>query len=138
MQLIHVNGAGRTGPLLFGANSEVTITPRCPCAELIALCCAVCLLMSRSERQYVSIYGVGGARGPREDNQAKKATRQVHNTYIILVPVSYLVLLLLLLLLLYVQKNAQRRTTQHRKTKGRARHRTALRCAAELYIAGLT
>ena len=27
--------------------------------------------------------------------------------------------------------------TQHRKTKGRARHRTALRRAAELYIAGL-
>ena len=76
----------------------------------------------------------GGAWGPREDNQLKKAKRRVHNAYINLVPVSYLVLLLLL----YVQKNAQRRTTQHRKTKGKARHRTALRCAAELYIAGLT
>ena len=77
--------------------------------------------------------GGRGAWGPREDNQLKKAKRRVHNAYINLVPVSYLVLLLL-----YVQKNAQRRTTQHRKTKGRARHRTALRCTAELYIAGLT
>ena len=69
----------------------------------------------------------------REDNQLKKAKRRVHNAYINLVPVSYPVLLLL-----YVQKNTQRRTTQRRKTKGRARHRTALRCAAELYIAGLS
>ena len=75
----------------------------------------------------------GGAWGPREDNQLKKAQRRVHNAYINLIPVSYLVLLLL-----YVQQNAQRRTTQHRKTKGKARHRTALCCAAELYIAELT
>ena len=59
----------------------------------------------------------GGGCGPREDNQLKKAKGRVHNAYINLVPESYLVLLLL-----SVQKNAQRRTTQHRKTKGRARH----------------
>ena len=59
-------------------------------------------------------------------------TRDVHSKWY-LVPVSYLVLLLL-----YVQKNEQRRTTQHRKTKGNTRHRTMLRCTAELYIAGLT
>ena len=58
-------------------------------------------------------------------------TRHVHNKWY-LVPSSYLVLLL------YAQKNAQRRTTQHRKTKGKTRHRTMLRCTAELYIAGLT
>ena len=86
--------------------------------------------MSRSERQYVwYVRGAGeGAWGPREDNQRKKAKRRVHNTYIILVLVLYLVLQLL-----YGQKNVQ-----HRKTKGKARHLTALRCAGELYIAGLT
>ena len=41
-------------------------------------------------------------------------------------------------ILLYAQKNAQRRTTQHPKTKGKAQHCTAMRWAAELYIAGLT
>ena len=35
-------------------------------------------------------------------------------------------------------KNAQRRTTQHRKTKGKSRQRTMPRCTAELYMAGLT
>ena len=75
-----------------------------------------------------AICGGGGAWGPREDNQLKKAKRRVHNAYIkpgtCIIPV---------LLLLYAQKNAQ-----HRKTKGKARHRTALRCAAELYKAELT
>ena len=45
----------------------------------------------------------------------------VHNKWY-LVSVSYLVLPL------YLQKNAQRRTTQHRKTKGKTRHRTIPRC----------
>ena len=41
----------RRGPSL-GATSDL-IMPRATCAELIALCCAVCLLsMSRSDRQY--------------------------------------------------------------------------------------
>ena len=36
----------------FGAASDL-IMPRANCAELIALCCAVCVLgMSRSDRQY--------------------------------------------------------------------------------------
>ena len=62
--------------------------------------------------------------GRREDNKLIKLKRRVQDTYINLVPVSYVVLLLLL----YAQKNAQRRTTHHRKVKGKARHRTALRC----------
>ena len=74
-----------------------------------------------------------GDMGTERGQSTEESKRRVHNAYINLVPVSYPVLLLL-----YVQKNAQRRTTQHRKTKGRARHRTALRCAADLYITGLT
>ena len=78
---------------------------------------------------------MGTEKGQSQLTKLEKAKRRVRNTrtQLYLVPVSYLVLLLL-----YVQKNAQRQTTQHRKTKGKARHRTALRCAAELYMAGLT
>ena len=47
----YVKGAGRRGPRFFGANIELIIMPRGACAELIALRCAVCLSMSRSERQ---------------------------------------------------------------------------------------
>ena len=47
----YVKGAERRGPRLFGANSELIIMPRGACAELITLRCAVCLMMSRSERQ---------------------------------------------------------------------------------------
>ena len=51
MQLKHVKGAERRGPS-FVANGE-SIMPRAACAELIALCCAVCLLaVSHSNRQY--------------------------------------------------------------------------------------
>ena len=69
--------------------------------------------------------GEGGGWGmeTERDNQLKKAKRRVNNAYINLVPVSYLVLLLL-----YVQKNVQRRTTQHRKKKGGAPHCVALCC----------
>ena len=63
----YVKGAGRRGPRLFGANIELIIMPRGACAELIALSCAVCLLMSRSERQYVCyLLGGGGGDADRE------------------------------------------------------------------------
>ena len=56
----YVKGAGRRGPRFFGANIGA-------CAELIALRCAVCLFMSRSERQYVCyLRGRGGGHGDRE------------------------------------------------------------------------
>ena len=53
MQLKHVKGAGRRGPWLFGANSELIIMSRGACAERMALRCAVCLLMSRFKGQHV-------------------------------------------------------------------------------------
>ena len=62
----YVKRAGRRGPRLFGANSELIIMPRGVCAKLIALRCAVCLLMSRSERQYVCYLRGGGGHGDRE------------------------------------------------------------------------
>ena len=125
----YVKGAGRRGPRFFGANIELIIMPTGACAELIALRCAVCLFMSHSERQYVCYLRGrgGGAWGPREDNQLKKGKRRVHNAYINLVPVSYLVLLLLYR---YIQKNAQR--AQHSTAKRRARRGTALRRAVLL------
>ena len=63
--------------------------------------------------------------GTERGQSTEESKRRVHKMCINkpVVPVSYLVLLLL-----YVQKNAQRRTTQHGKTKVKARHRTALRC----------
>ena len=60
----YVKGAGKRGPRFFGANIELIIMPRGACAELIALRCAACLFMSRSERQYVC-YLLGG-HGDRE------------------------------------------------------------------------
>ena len=97
--------------------------PRGACAELIALRCAVCLLMSRSERQYVRYLregggGMGTKRGQSSEESKKTSTQ---NTYINLVrSVSYQVLQLLLLTAAVCSKE-----------------RTALRCADELYIAEL-
>ena len=76
------------------------------------------------------ICGEGETWEPREDNQLKKAKRRVNNTYINLVLVSYLVLLLMF--------KRTHSAAQHSTAKRRARHGTALRCAAELYRAGLT
>ena len=108
--------------------------PRGACAELIALRCAVCLLMSRSERQYVRHLrgggGVGGTRGQSTEESKKTSTQ---NTYINLVSVSYLVLqLLLITAAVWSKERTAPHETQHRKTKGKAPHRTALRCAALL------
>ena len=79
------------------------------------------------------IFAGGEAWGPREGDQLKKAKRREHSTYIMvpgtcIIPGTTAV----------CSKNVQRRTTQDRKTKGKARHRTMQRCAAELFIAGLT
>ena len=64
----YVKGAGRRGPRLFCSNIDLIIMPRVACAELIALRCAVCLFMSRSERQYVCylLARGGGGHGDRE------------------------------------------------------------------------
>ena len=76
----YAKGAGRRGPRFYSVKIELIIMPRRgACAELIALRCAVCLFMSRSERQYVYYFcrggGVGGAWGPRDDNQLKNPLR---------------------------------------------------------------
>ena len=53
----YATGAGRSGPRFIGVNIELIGS----CAELFALRCAVCLFMSRSERQYVcNLRGTGG------------------------------------------------------------------------------
>ena len=71
--------------------------PRCACAELNALRCVVCLLISRYKRQYVRYLRGGGAWGPREDNQLKKKQTDEYTKHVYsLVSVSYLVLQLLL------------------------------------------
>ena len=80
----YVKGAGRRGLRLFGANVELIIMPRGACAELIPLRgCAVCLLISRSERQYVCYLGGGGGRmgterGQSTEESKKTSTQRVH------------------------------------------------------------
>ena len=79
---LKVKGAERRGPP-FGATSDL-IPPRATCAELIALCCAMCLLeMSRSDRQHTGVISEEKKTRlePREDNHMKKAKRRV-STYI--------------------------------------------------------
>ena len=86
-------GAGRRGPRFFGANIElIIIMPRGGYAELIALRCAVCLFMSRSERQYVCyLWGKGGGGGkgtergqPTESKNT--STQRVHKPGICIIP----------------------------------------------------
>ena len=63
-------------------SSSDLILPRAACAELIALCCAVCLLaMTRPDRQYGCNLRENKRRIEREDNPIMKAKRRV-NTYI--------------------------------------------------------
>ena len=47
--------------------------PRGACAELIALRCAVCLLMSRSERQYVRYFRGGGHMGTEKGHSFEES-----------------------------------------------------------------
>ena len=103
------------------------IMPRATCAELIALCCAVCLLaMSHSDRQSGCKLQEKKRRGPRGStiNEERKTTST--RTYRYQVPGTshdtwYC-----------VQKKAHRNTAQHRTVgqgtapHGTARHRTAL------------
>ena len=110
--------------------------PRGACAELIALhCCAVCLLMSRSERQYVRyLRAGGGGHGDRETinwrKQEDEYTKHVHKPGICIIPGTTT-----------TSSNCCRmfkRThsaARHSTAKRRARHGAALRCAAELYVA---
>ena len=72
--------------------------------------------------------GGGGAWGPREDYQLKKAKRRVHkNTYITLVSVSYLVLQLLLVTAAVCSKE---RTAPHDTAPQNEGQGTAPHCAA--------
>ena len=50
------------------------------CAELIALRCAVCLLMSRSERQYVSYLRRGGGGMGTERGQSTEESKNTKYT----------------------------------------------------------
>ena len=64
---------GRKGPR-FDATSGL-IMPRANCAEMIALCCAVCLLaMSRSDRQYGCI--LRKQKKKHKDNREKTIKRR--------------------------------------------------------------
>ena len=108
---------------------------RAACAEQIALCCAVCLLaLSRSDRQYgCSLRGGGNRAAVRDQTCEEKGKRKVvpKNTYY----TRYCSI--------YVQKKAQRSTTQYRSVgHGTAPHglRTAptLRCWAIYSWTGLS
>ena len=112
------------------------IMPRAACAELIALRCAGYLLaMSRSDRRYACNLRGGGKHGDRERtiNRRKQKDEYTTRTYI---PVSGTCII--------PGTIFERSTAQHdaapqlRVRHGTACHRTALRCAAELYIAGLS
>ena len=74
--------AERRGPWL-GATSDL-IMPRATCAELMALCCAVCLLaMARSDRQYESNLRKKKAwRGPRGQSTKEAKGRARSSTHV--------------------------------------------------------
>ena len=108
---LNVKGAERRGPR-FGATNDL-ILPRATCAELVALCCAVCLLeMPRSDRQDTG--AICEESEPREDNHVKKEKRRVR-TYIP-VPTSHDTWYCCM----FERKHSE------------ARHSTAQRCAALL------
>ena len=76
----HVKGAGRRGPRLFGANSESIIMPRGACAELIALRCAVRLLMSRSITAVRMLFAGGGGMGTERGQSTEESTKKKEYT----------------------------------------------------------
>ena len=88
--------------------------PRDACVELIALCCAVCLLaVSRSDWQNGCNLGGGGNTSTERDHLKKKKKTSTRHVCLVL---------------LYVRKKAQRSTTQHRSAgQGTAPHGAALR-----------
>ena len=77
----------------------------------------------------------GGGMGTERGQLSEEIKKRVHNAYINPVPVSYL----LLVLLCYMFKRTHSAARHSTENEGQgARRCTALRCAAELYIAGLT
>ena len=123
MQLKQVKGAERRGPR-FGANSEF-VMPRAVCAELIALCCAVCLLaVSRSDRQCWCNLRGGRNRGTERDRLKKKQKYEyTTRTY------RYLVLRFIPVTAVCSKESTTQHDTapQRRARCGTAPHRTALR-----------
>ena len=111
--------------------------PRGACAELIALRCAVCLLMSNVPNgSTCDICGGGGNMGTergQSTEESKKTSTQ--NTHINLVSVSYQVpgttTTTSSCCCMFKRTHSAAR---HSTAKRRARHGPALRCAAELYI----
>ena len=109
--------------------------PRGACAELITLRCAVCLLMSRSERQYVRHLRGGGGMGTERGQSSEKSKKTgTQNTYLYinLVSVPYLVLQLLLVTAAVCSKEhtAPHDTAPQNEGQGTAPHCAALRCRA--------
>ena len=123
-----IQGAERRGQW-SGASSDL-IMPTATCAELIDLCCAVCLLAtSRSDPQHgFNLRKKNLKRTQREDNQLRKQKGEYTRTY------RYLVLRMIRGILRSKESTAQCGTAPHRRARhGTARHRMAQRCALLSY-----
>ena len=133
-QLKNVKGVEIRGPR-FGATSDL-IMLRATCAELIGLCCAVCLLaMPRSGRQYGVIPPPHMTEKGQSSVESKLKILAVYTrTYRHLVPDTFR--MLPGKCMFEREHSAVRHSTAPQgKKHGIARRRTTLRCAAEL-IAG--
>ena len=150
----YVKGAGRRGPRLFykkyfkdvsrefdefqvysllifascyfGANIELIMMPRRACAELIALRCAVCLFMSRSNRQYVCYLrgregGMGTERGRSTEESKKTNTQRVHKPGTCIIPGTTTAIC-------SKERTAPHNTAPQNEGQGTARHCVALCC----------